>query len=243
MRSNEGPGLSRRAFLYAGGAAGAAILAHGVRTFPHAFAGPAGTLALDSVGRTWLEAREIVRSGALGPVAWAQGRYVPALAGRPTHDAWAQRLLPLLLALDASDLPSRVTAVGHGAPTVLIEYPSGAVVFLAPGTTALASELGVIRGQAARLSVGDDGLRLRREAPRGVERQLRSDASRPTADSPGVTRHRGQARSVREGAPERWSVDLERHVQVVVAMAAHSVRSQRAVASSHAVQTLDAGRA
>lgn len=177
MTRNDGPGTTRRAFVNACLMATAAAVSQAVLPRHQTVARAAGRLADRSVGRAWLEARDVVRSGALGPVVWAQGYYPAGGAiSEPARDRWARHLDPLLLATDLDESPSRVAAVGDAAPTLLVEFPSGALVYLAPAIRAAHVRAAVIQGRMARLSVRDDGLRFRLASDGRVEAARQAQA-------------------------------------------------------------------
>ena len=96
-------------------------------------------------------------------------------------DLWPHRLYPLMVALDIEEFPSRVSCVGKNicdtdkgngelrdvadATLLQVEFPSGAMIFLAGSTV---NELGledVIRGQKANIYFGGGKVQIKPERP------------------------------------------------------------------------------
>ena len=213
----------------------------------------------------WLDVRDLVSSGTLGALLWAQSSYDQA-RGDGVADSWPDRLHPLLRAMNIEELPARVSWVGgrmpghdtgpgaggctggehagHGRPsrnyprsnpTLIVEFPSGVMVFLAGAAGNDRRFDDVIRGRRASLLAGGATLMLRPEAPHTEE--IEAGGSTPDAADPRVAHMRNFIRCLRTGSEPNCGIDLSVRVRAVISMADASYRTQRTVTFREALTT------
>jgi predicted dehydrogenase len=192
----------------------------------------------------WLEARNLVRSGRLGPLLWAQG------CGGSGLDAWTNDVSAVMLAMDRAEPPARVSCLrgsaasraadrpidctsereqgaGCAGPLVTAEFPCGATLFLAERARHQGGIDGVICGRDATAIVSDHDLRLQ---PAGSRAETLLRAWRPAAASPAhVTHMRDFVRSMRGSAAPNCGIGLAVGVQALIAMADASYRRERSI--------------
>jgi hypothetical protein len=154
---------SRRSVLRAGAIAAAAI-AGGVLAPRAAAAAVRQPSAVPPSGSPWDEARDCIRSGALGTIGWAAGRYTPGAADAPAGSAAATRLTQLLHLFDARDEPAPITTLGSCEPTAILALASGVVLYAAPHSST-AEPIATVRGDRGTLIVHERGVVL---TPRGT---------------------------------------------------------------------------
>lgn len=166
-------------------------------------------------------------------------------------DLWPHRLHPLMLAMDIKEYPSRVACMGgdlvgtdkgpgadgkpYGDPRevadttlMMVEFPSGQMIFLAGAT---ANERGVddiIRGSKANLLAGGSKLLLQPERPY-VDEIEASDESVPDSGESHLKHMRNFIESMRANTQPNCDVDLGTRVQTVVSMAETAYRQKRQV--------------
>jgi predicted dehydrogenase len=245
----------------------------------------------------YLQAREIVGSGVLGRLLWAQGSYCRnnpkgewnyALASEaneqtvdwkawlgpaPKHawsaerffrwrkywdygtgiigDLWPHRLYPLVLAMDLKEFPRSVSCLGgdlcntdagpgpDGKPygerrdvadttMMMVEFPSGVMIFLAGATTNERGIEDVIRGHRGNLSMGGNRLEITPERP-FVDELEAGDRTPPDAGESHVKHMRNFLQSIRSNTAPNCNEDLGVRVQAVVSMAEAAYRNKTLV--------------
>ena len=245
----------------------------------------------------WLQAREIVKSGVLGRLLWAQGSYcrnnpkgewnytlAPEaneqtvnwkawLGNTPKHpwnaerffrwrkywdygtgiigDLWPHRLYPLMLAMNLDEFPRSVSCLGgdlcntdagpgaDGKPfgerrqvadttMMMVEFPSGVMIFLAGATTNERGIEDIIRGQRANLTMGGNRLEI---APERfyVDELEAGDRTPSDAGETHVKHMRNFLQSIRSNTPPNCNEDLGVRVQAVVSMAETAYRNKTLV--------------
>jgi predicted dehydrogenase len=173
-------------------------------------------------------------------------------------DLLPHRLAPLMMAMGLREYPKQVSCMGRnlldadrgpnpvtGQPwgerrevadthVVIVEFPSGAMLFLATTTSNERGVEDVIRGNKANLSLGGGKVLLEPERPY-VDEIEREDLS-PVPDTREDALARNHANHVRNfiqgirgTAPLHCPVDLACQVQTVVSMAEKSYREGRRV--------------
>lgn len=240
----------------------------------------------------YLKAREIVRSGRLGKMLWAQGSYcrnnpkgewnytidpdaneqtvdwklwlggAPKRAWSPERyfrwrkywdyangiigDLWPHRLHPLMLAMNITEFPSTVSCIGgdlcetdkgpgsDGKPygerrdvadttMMMVQFPSGAMIYLAGATTNERGIEDMIRGQKANLLFGGGKLQVQPERP-FVDEIEAKDETPPDAGETHIKHMRNFIQSMRDNVPPNCDVELGLRVQAVISMAEMSYR-------------------
>lgn len=236
----------------------------------------------------WHKAGEIVRSGKIGKVIWAQGSYcrnnpngewnygidpdlkpeaidwnawlgsAPKRPFSPERyhrwrkywdygtgiigDLWPHRLHPLMIAMALDEWPKRVACVGsipcntdkgNGEPrdvaeaTLLqVEFPSGAMIFLAGSTVNERGLEDMIRGQKANLFFGGGKVQIQPERPFTDE----IEASDEPVVGPGeshVEHHKNLITCIRENKKPNCPIELGVKVQTIVSMAEMSYRKSK----------------
>lgn len=175
-------------------------------------------------------------------------------------DLWPHRLHPLLLAMDIKGYPSRVSCMGgdlvgtdkgpgpDGKPwgetrevadttLMMVEFPSGQMIFLAGAT---ANERGVddvIRGSKANLLAGGTKLLLQPERPYTDEIEA-SDESMPDSGESPVKHMRNFIQSMRANTQPNCGIELGMRVQTIVSMAQTAYRQKRQVGFDEARKRL-----
>jgi len=245
----------------------------------------------------YLRAREVVQSGRLGKVLWAQGSYCRNnpkgewnykidpeaneqtvdwklwLGGAPKRafsgerffrwrkywdygngiigDLWPHRLHPLILAMNIMEFPKSVTCIGGNlcdtdkgpgpdsqpygerrdvadTTMMMVEFPSGAMIFLAGATSNERGVEDMIRGQKANLMFGGGKLQVQPERP-FVDEVEQKDETPPDASETHVKHMRNFIQSMRNNVPPNCNVELGLRVQAVISMAELSYRKGRMI--------------
>ena len=175
-------------------------------------------------------------------------------------DLWPHRLHPLVLAMNIEEFPRSVSCMGGDlchtdagpdaagkafgeqrevADTTLmmVEFPSGVMLFLAGST---ANERGVediIRGQKANLTLGGGRLQIAPERPFVEELDAR-DETPPDAGESHVKHMRNFLESIRANVPANCNEDLGLRVQTIVSMAELAYRKQKLVRFDERARTI-----
>ncbi len=166
-------------------------------------------------------------------------------------DLWPHRLYPLMLAMDLKEFPRSVSCMGgdlgntdagpgpDGKPygerrevadttMMMVDFPSGVMIYLAGATTNERGIEDVIRGQHGNLSMG--GSRLEVTPERFYVDQLEAgDLTPPDAGETHVKHMRNFLQSIRSNTPPNCSEDLGVRVQAVVSMAEAAYRQKSLV--------------
>ena len=245
----------------------------------------------------YLRARDVVKTGVLGRLLWAQASYcrnVPKgewnyaidpeatattvdwarwLGAAPKRvfsaeryfrwrkfwdygngiigDLWPHRLYPMLIAMDVLEYPKTVTCIGgnlcdtdrgpgpDGQPwgerrevadttMATVQFPSGAMIFLAGATTNERGIEDVIRGQRADLLLGGSELQLLPQRPFVDEIEGR-DETPPDAGESHAKHMKNFIVSMRNNVPPNCHIELGIRVQAILSMAEASYRRGRSV--------------
>lgn len=159
-------------------------------------------------------------------------------------DLWPHRLHPLMIAMAIDDYPARVACIGsipcstdkgHGEPRdvaeaslLQVEFPNGAMIFLAGSTVNERGIEDMIRGQKANLYFGGGKVRIEPERPFSDEIQPQDIAiSGPGEDQ--KEHHRNLIHCIRNGGTPNCPVELGTRVMAIVAMAEKSYRERKMV--------------
>ena len=166
-------------------------------------------------------------------------------------DLWPHRLHPLVLAMDIDEFPSAVSCMGgdlchtdagpdadgkpYGEPRdvadttlMMVQFPSGVMLFLAGSTTNERGVEDVIRGQKANLTLGGGRLQIAPERPFVEELDAR-DETPPDAGESHAKHMRNFLQSIRNNVPANCNEDLGLRVQAIVSMAELAYRKQKLV--------------
>jgi predicted dehydrogenase len=238
----------------------------------------------------WLKAREVVKSGKMGRILWAQGSYCRnnpkgewnyALDSDATEqtvdwkmwqgdakkrpwsperyfrwrkywdyangiigDLWPHRLHPLMLAMSLNEFPSLVSCIGgvlcntdegNGEPRdvadttiATVQFPSGAMIFLAGSTINEHGLEDMIRCQKANLLVGGSKVELQPERP-FVDELEASDETPPEAGESHAKHEKNFIESLRGNATPNCDVEFAIRGQAVLYLAEQSYRKGKAI--------------
>jgi predicted dehydrogenase len=166
-------------------------------------------------------------------------------------DLWPHRLHPLVLAMDIEEFPRSVSCMGgdlchtdagpdaagkpFGEPRevadtslMMVEFPSGIMLFLAGSTTNERGVEDIIRGQKGNLTLGGGRLQFAPERPFVEERDAR-DETPPDSGESHVKHMRNFLESIRTNTPANCNEDLGLRVQTIVSMAELAYRKQKLV--------------
>jgi predicted dehydrogenase len=166
-------------------------------------------------------------------------------------DLWPHRLHPLVLAMNITEFPSTVSCMGgnlchtdagpdaegkpYGEPRevadttlMMVQFPSGVMLFLAGSTTNERGVEDVIRGQKANLTLGGGRLQITPERPFVDELDAR-DETPPDAGESHAKHMRNFLQSIRNNVPANCNEDLGLRVQAIVSMAELAYRKQKLV--------------
>jgi predicted dehydrogenase len=166
-------------------------------------------------------------------------------------DLWPHRLHPLMLAMNLEEFPRSVSCIGgdlchtdagpddDGKPfgerrevadttLMMVEFPSGVMLFLAGSTTNERGVEDVIRGQKANLTLGGGRLQIAPERPFVEELDARDETPANAGESH-VKHMRNFLESIRANVPANCNEDLGVRVQTIVSMAELAYRKQKLV--------------
>jgi len=166
-------------------------------------------------------------------------------------DLWPHRLHPLMLAMNLNEFPSAVSCLGgdlceadsktrpDGHPNgerrevadttmLMVEFPSGAMIFLAGATSNERGVEDVIRGHKANLLLGGNRLQVAPERP-FVDEIDASDQTPPDVGESHVKHMRNFITSIRKNVPPNCNEELAIRVQAVVSMAEAAYRRRTLV--------------
>ena len=175
-------------------------------------------------------------------------------------DLWPHRLHPLVLAMNLEEFPKSVSCMGgdlchtdagldaarkpFGEPRevadttlMMVEFPSGVMLFLAGSTTNERGVEDIIRGQKANLTLGGGRLQIAPERPFVEELDAR-DETPPDAGESHVKHMRNCLDSIRATVPANCNEDLGLRVQTIVSMAELAYRKQKLVRFDERARTI-----
>lgn len=157
-------------------------------------------------------------------------------------DLWPHRLHPLMIGMALEEWPKRVACVGaiqcntdkgHGEPrdvaeaTLLqVEFPSGAMIFLAGSTVNERGVEDIIRGQKANILLGGGRIEVQPERPFIDE----IEGGPVTYEGPGEDQkehHKNLIKCIREGGKPNCDIELGTRVMAIVCMAEKSYRENK----------------
>jgi predicted dehydrogenase len=236
----------------------------------------------------WLKAREVVQSGKVGKLLWAQASYCrnnpkgewnyafdPAanqqsvdwkqwLGKAPKRDwsperyfrwrkywdyangiigdLWPHRLHPLMMAMNLNEFPKSVACMGGvlldtdkgngelrdvaDTTMMMVEFPSGAMIYVAGSTVNERGIEDVIRGQKANLLFGGGKIELQPERPFVDEVEAR-DETPPDSGESHLKHQKNFISSLRNNTPPSCNIELAIRVQAAVSLAELSYRKGR----------------
>ena len=160
-------------------------------------------------------------------------------------DLWPHRLHPLMIAMNMTDQwPKRVACVGANicdtdkgygeerdvadATMLSVEFPSGAMIFLAGSTVNERGVEDMIRGQKANLYFGGGKVRVEPERPFSDEIEAKDEPYEGPGESQ-VEHHKNMFYCIRNNQQPNCSIDLGVRVQTMVSMAEKSYRESKMV--------------
>ncbi len=236
----------------------------------------------------WHKAREVVKSGKLGRVLWAQASYCrnnpkgewnypidPAaneqtldwkmwLGKAPKRDwsperyfrwrkywdyangiigdLWPHRLHPLMFGMAINEFPKSVACLGGimgdtdkgngemrdvaDTTMMMVEFPSGVMIYVAGSTINERGIEDVIRGQKANLLFGGGKVDLQPERPFVDEIEAKDETPADSGESH-LKHQKNFIDSLRANKPPNCDIELGVRVQAVVSMAEMSYRKGR----------------
>lgn len=160
-------------------------------------------------------------------------------------DLWPHRLHPLMIAMAMTDQwPKRVACVGANicdtdkgygelrdvadATLLTVEYPSGAMIYLAGSTINERGIEDMIRGQKANLYFGGGKVRIEPERPFADEIEAKDEPVVGPGENH-VEHHKNLLNAIRTGAKANCDIELGMRVQTIVSMAEKSYRESKMV--------------
>jgi predicted dehydrogenase len=175
-------------------------------------------------------------------------------------DLWPHRLHPLMLAMDIDEYPARVACMGsdmvhtdkgpgpdgkpYGEPRevadttlMMVEFPSGKMIFLAGSTTNERGVDDVIRGHKANLLAGGTKLMLQPERPYVDEIEASDETPEGSGESH-LKHMRNFVESMRANTQPNCDIELGTKVQTIVSMAEAAYRQKKQVTFDEARKRL-----
>jgi predicted dehydrogenase len=157
-------------------------------------------------------------------------------------DLWPHRLHPLMLAMNVIEFPKTVSCVGGilcntdegngevrdvaDATMMMVEFPSGTMIFLAGATVNERGLEDVIHGQKANLLFGGGKLQLQPERPFTDEIEAKDE----TPEGPGESyarHHKNLIECIKNGQEPNCGIELGVRVQTIVSLAERSYRKAK----------------
>ena len=160
-------------------------------------------------------------------------------------DLWPHRLHPLTIAMGMTDQwPKRVACVGANicdtdkgygelrdvadATMLTVEYPSGAMIFLAGSTVNERGVEDMIRGQKGNMYFGGGKVRIEPERPFSDEVEAKDEPYEGPGESQ-VDHHKNMLDCIRNNKKPNCDIELGTRVQTIVSMAEKSYRQNKMV--------------
>ncbi len=233
----------------------------------------------------WHKAREIVKTGKMGKILWAQGSYcrnnpkgewnydidpeaneqtvdwkmwlgnAPKRPWSPERyfrwrkywdygngiigDLWPHRLHPLMLGMAIEEFPKSVSCMGGilcntdqgngemrdvaDTTTLMVEFPSGTMIFLAGSTVNERGVEDVIRGHKANLLFGGAKVEIVPERPY-VDEVEAKDETPPDSGESHAKHQKNFLESLRNNTPPNANIEQGIRVQTIVSLAEESYR-------------------
>jgi len=157
-------------------------------------------------------------------------------------DLWPHRLHPLMIAMSTTEFPKRVACVGANicdtdkgygelrdvadSTMLTVEFPSGAMIFLAGSTVNERGVEDMIRGQKANLYFGGGKVRIEPERPFTDEIEAKDEPYQGPGESQ-VEHHKNMFSCIRNGGTPNCDIELGLRVQTIVSMAMKSYRENK----------------
>ncbi len=159
-------------------------------------------------------------------------------------DLWPHRLHPLFIAMAQTEFPKRVACVGANicdtdkgqgerrdvadATMLNVEFPSGAMIFLAGSTVNERGVEDMIRGQKGNLYFGGGKVRIEPERPFADEVEAKDEPYEGPGESQ-VEHHKNMFWCIRNNGIPNCNIELAIRVQTIVSMAEKSYRQSKMV--------------
>ena len=159
-------------------------------------------------------------------------------------DLWPHRLHPLFIAMAMTEFPKRVACVGANicdtdegygetrdvadSTMLTVEFPSGAMIFLAGSTVNERGVEDMIRGQKGNLYFGGGKVRIEPERPFVDEVEAKDEPFEGPGESQ-VEHHKNMFYCIRNNGIPNCNIDLALKVQTIVSMAEKSYRQNKMV--------------
>ena len=160
-------------------------------------------------------------------------------------DLWPHRLHPLMIAMNVTDQwPKRVACLGANicdtdkgygelrdvadATMLSVEFPSGAMIFLAGSTVNERGVEDMIRGQKANLYFGGGKVRIEPERPFADEIEAKDEPYEGPGENH-AEHHKNMLNAIRNNIQPSCNIELATRVQAMVSMAEKSYRESKMV--------------
>jgi len=159
-------------------------------------------------------------------------------------DLWPHRLHPLMIAMDMREFPKRVSCVGGNlcetdvgkaerrdvadSTMLMVEFPSGAMIFLAGSTVNERGVEDMIRGQKGNLYFGGGKVRIEPERPFADEVEAKDESVVGPGESH-AEHHKNFLHCIRTGETPNCDIELGVRVQTIVSMAERSYRESKMI--------------
>lgn len=170
-------------------------------------------------------------------------------------DLWPHRLHPLMIAMNLSEFPKRVACIGGNltdsdegtAPRrdvadvtmVMVEFPSGPMIYLAGSTVNEQGLQDILRFNKSTMYIGD-GFTVKPERPFVDELEEFSEPRKGAGESHGE-HHKNMLYSIRNNVQPNCSIELGVRVQTIVSMAEKSYRENKMMMFDQAKLKMYAG--
>ncbi len=156
-------------------------------------------------------------------------------------DLWPHRLHPLMIAMNLNEFPKRVACIGGNltnsdegtAPKrdvadvtmVMVEFPSGPMIYLAGSTVNEQGMQDILRFNKSTMYIGD-GFTVKPERPYVDELEEFSETRKGAGESH-AEHHKNMFFSIRNNKQPNCSIELGAQVQTIVCMAEKSYRENK----------------
>ncbi len=170
-------------------------------------------------------------------------------------DLWPHRLHPLMIAMNLQEFPKKVACIGGNltnsdkgvAPAreidevtmLLVEFPSGPMIYMAGSTVNEQGLDDVLRFNKATMNIGD-GLTIKPERPYVDEIEAYSEPRKGAGESH-TEHHKNMFYSIRNNKQPNCNIELGVRVQTIICMAEKSRRENKVMLFDEAKLQMQAG--
>ncbi len=170
-------------------------------------------------------------------------------------DLWPHRLHPLMIAMNITEFPKRVACIGGNltnsdegtaprrdvadATMVMVEFPSGPMIYLAGSTVNEQGLQDILRFNKSTMYIGD-GFTVKPERPFVDELEEFSEPRKGAGENH-AEHHKNMFHSIRNNVQPNCSIELGVRVQAIVCMAEKSYRENKMMMYDEAKRKMYAG--